>query len=115
DFLGSVDDCASGTCLAQSCEPGYDDCDGNPADGCESLDTSARCGACDKACDGSLFNVASASCDNQQCVLACASGFADCDHDPSTGCETPITTLEHCGDCDTPCARPNAVMTCDTG
>jgi hypothetical protein len=112
---GSFDDCATGVCLAQSCEPGYDDCDGNRANGCESLDLPSHCGACDKTCDTSLLHVTSASCSNQQCAIGCPSDFADCDHDPSTGCETPITSLQRCGSCDTPCAIAHAEASCDAG
>jgi hypothetical protein len=115
DFSGSIDDCSTGTCLAQSCEPGFDDCDGNPANGCESLGDSVHCGACNKICDTTLTNVTSASCDNQQCATSCATGFGDCDNDTSTGCESPITTLMRCSDCSTACAATNAVMNCDTG
>ncbi len=115
DFAGSVDDCSSGVCLAQSCEPGYDDCDGDPSNGCESLDHSPSCGACGHVCDDTLPNVASASCEGGQCDATCASGFADCDHDVETGCETSTRTNSHCGGCDTACSRPNAVMSCASG
>ena len=34
----------------------------------------------------------------------CPSGFADCDQDPSNGCEADLQTSNgHCGRCDTPC------------
>ncbi len=116
DFTGSVDDCGTGVCLAQSCEPGYDDCDGNPANGCEALDQPDRCGACDKSCDTSLLNVTAASCDNEQCNVTCAHGFGDCDGDPSTGCETSVSdSLMRCGGCDSPCGYPHAEVSCVDG
>jgi hypothetical protein len=45
---GNGSACAAGQCL---CNPDSDDCDGNPANGCETiLDTDANCGGCGAAC-----------------------------------------------------------------
>ncbi|MFI5308909.1 MAG: hypothetical protein ACHQ53_16240, partial [Polyangiales bacterium] len=115
DFTGATSDCATGVCLATACAPGYDDCDGNPANGCDSLTQASHCGACDKSCDTSLSNVTTADCSSAGCTLQCASGYADCDNDPSTGCETKISSLQRCGACDTPCSLPHSEVSCDTG
>ncbi|MBK9263985.1 MAG: hypothetical protein IPM54_29810 [Polyangiaceae bacterium] len=46
----------------------------------------------------------------------CPTGFAECDGDPTTECETDTTTLEHCGACDNACAAaPNANVACEGG
>ncbi len=38
---------------------------------------------------------------------------ADCDHDPSNGCETPIDTVDNCGACGVVCSPSNnALPTC---
>jgi hypothetical protein len=60
--------CTGGIC-GYTCNPGWGDCDGNPANGCESdLHTAARnCGACGTVCG------ASSACVNGACVGASAS------------------------------------------
>jgi len=35
--------------------------------------------------------------------VMCGAGTADCDGRPDNGCETDITTRDHCGDCTTVC------------
>ena len=46
----------------------------------------------------------------------CPVRFADCDGDPSNGCETNVRESPfHCGACRVGCVRPNAVMTCASG
>lgn len=43
-------------------------------------------------------------CTGPTCVIACSSGYADCDDDLSNGCETEIGgNLEHCGACGRTC------------
>lgn len=45
--------CNNGACMLQSCNPGFADCDGNTANGCE-LNVSSdanNCGSCGKSCD----------------------------------------------------------------
>ena len=115
DLRGSESDCSSGACLAGACASGYADCDGNKANGCESLAADDNCGGCGKTCDDTLSNVNSAGCGDQECVVDCAAGFDDCDSDTGTGCETPVTTRQRCGDCDTPCAINHALVTCGSG
>src|SRR5438477_353635 len=42
----------SDTCFLSACDFGFDDCNGNPKDGCETttLDDVKNCGGCGKAC-----------------------------------------------------------------
>lgn len=117
DFVGSLETCGSGSCIATGCEANYKECDGDPSNGCESLASGANCGACNQICDGTLMNALSASCGTGTCVPTCdtAMGFDDCDSDPFNGCEASIFNLLRCGDCLTPCDIPNAVASCDTG
>lgn len=44
--------CAAGACGIASCDPGFKDCDGNAADGCEIniTNNAANCGRCGLAC-----------------------------------------------------------------
>lgn len=47
---------------------------------------------------------------------ACPSGFADCDDDPSNGCETSVDSdLDHCGFCDNVCVAVNGDSSCVEG
>jgi hypothetical protein len=77
---------------------------GGPVNGyanCHNLQTDPEnCGACGVRCgDGD-----SALCDNGFCTTVCPAGFADCNNDPSDGCEVD-TRIDpyHCGSCTTRC------------
>ena len=106
--------CASGTCQIESCNPGWGNCDGIDANGCETpLNTLTNCGGCGVPCN--LPN-ASESCSTGTCqVTSCTGPFANCDGVASNGCETPINTLTNCGGCGVPCNLPNASESCSTG
>lgn len=55
--------CAGGACAVGQCAPGYGDCDGSAADGCEApLDTSSNCGVCGHVCVGGQ------SCGGSACI-----------------------------------------------
>jgi hypothetical protein len=88
--------CVAGGCIVGTCAPGFADCNGNPADGCEArLDTSTEdCGACGVRCPN-ILGVAMA-CVAGRCVASCPDGtppiagaceaggsacFADADND----------------------------------
>jgi hypothetical protein len=50
--------CTRGSCVIGRCKPGYRDCNGVAADGCE-VDLQSdpeSCGACDSACKSHLCN-----------------------------------------------------------
>ena len=48
--------------------------------------------------------------------VGCPVRLADCDGDPSNGCETNVReSLAHCGACGASCARAHAVTTCASG
>ncbi len=104
--------CSTGVC-GYTCSPGYADCNGLATDGCEvNTQTSpTQCGSCGHAC--SLSN-ATAGCVSGACTVAsCASGYADCNHIPSDGCEVNTgTSTTNCGTCGTVCATGD---TCTAG
>jgi len=60
-------------------------CDGVCTD---PLTDPAHCGTCPKACEGVVDNATGIRCAAARCgYAACASGFGDCDRDPTNGCE----------------------------
>jgi hypothetical protein len=98
--------CMAGACSVRACDALWGDCDGNTRNGCETpLTTASHCGSCDVACVTPAN--ASAVCvvgTSTRCSFACSLGFADCDSNPSNGCETDLaTSLRHCGRCNAPC------------
>lgn len=104
--------CASGSCMLVGCNPGFADCNGDPADGCEAdLASAATCGACDNACPGS-----SPLCMMEMGSFVCRSACGDprlstC----GTSCVDTMTDLGHCGGCGRACAPANGTGTCSAG
>jgi len=91
------------------CEDGVGDCDGNPMNGCETKLTTdlMNCGACGQVCD---FAGGIGSCEGGKCVLqACTSGWADCNLDPSDGCEQVVGNQGCDARCDYPDGSPMIV------
>jgi hypothetical protein len=109
--------CASFACGLGSCDLGFEDCDGDPANGCE-VDTTtdaSSCGACYAPC-GPVASGAPA-CVGSLCAAACDAPFDDCNADLSDGCETDTSTdAASCGACNAPCAAlPFATSVCLAG
>lgn len=110
-------DCAGGNCTGGTCSlvclDGKGNCDGDPSNGCEAnLKTEAdHCGACDMRCN---VPHATALCSGGKCqVEACTPPFADCDGDPSNGCETNTSADgKNCGACGTTCVDINGTPAC---
>ncbi|MDB4931062.1 MAG: uncharacterized protein JWM10_3546, partial [Myxococcaceae bacterium] len=100
-------ECRRGMCTFV-CAPGFADCDGNAANGCETNLRSDRgsCGACRVACEGGQN--AEGICDQGACRLACAMGYADCNGAPRDGCEVGLNgDPAHCGSCAAACEAPS--------
>jgi len=110
---GSDGACAAGRCR---CAPGRADCDGDPANGCETStdDDPAHCSACGARCDASHGVLA---CEAGACVVrGCAARWGDCDGDGRDGCEAPLATAENCGACGVACPAPaHASAVCVVG
>ncbi|MFZ2804191.1 MAG: hypothetical protein WA001_03135 [Patescibacteria group bacterium] len=104
--------CANEACAVGQCVADYMDCNGSPTDGCEvDIKTDAgHCGSCGKACN--LANTTQ-SCVNGACAVGtCATGFKDCNTDPSDGCEVNVTnTKAHCGSCGHACTNAHDACT----
>jgi hypothetical protein len=83
------------------CAVGLGDCDGNPANGCETdTRTSAtNCGGCGRAC------VPGDPCAAGVCVRnPCLEGYGNCDGLAANGCETNTRfSAAHCGTCGHAC------------
>ncbi len=93
--------CTKGTC-ALACPAGLADCDGKPANGCETdITTVTNCGACGTACTNA--NGATA-CTKGVCAPTCAAGYANCNGNPDDGCETALSSTSDCGTCGRACA-----------
>lgn len=107
--------CVAGQCAVASCEPGFDDCDLDPSNGCEvALNSLEHCGGCGQTCG---YENASAQCDSGSCEFdTCDAGFEDCNNWLIDGCEVDTTSnLSHCGGCGQVCALANAQTQCSAG
>ncbi|MBL8684654.1 MAG: hypothetical protein JNK05_36095 [Myxococcales bacterium] len=105
--------CAAGGCGIGSCDPGFADCDGNAANGCE-VDTRSSvgsCGACGNAC--APANGAGVCAMGVCGVASCNAGFADCNASAADGCEVNTTnSASHCGACGNVCTIANGAAAC---
>ncbi|MFO0609355.1 MAG: hypothetical protein U0324_39690 [Polyangiales bacterium] len=107
--------CASGACGVAACNPGFANCDGNAANGCEtSATTVANCGACGNACAAAPH--ASPACAAGACRLTCDAGWYDADGNAANGCELDVTTDSDCGRPGNACVSGDGnVTTCVAG
>lgn len=100
--------CVASTC-GSTCNMGWRDCDSSPST-CETRTSNdvANCGACGNACPTRAN--ATSTCVTGSCGFMCAVGFADCNGDPSDGCEANLQTdAAHCGICTNSCTPSGAV------
>jgi hypothetical protein len=97
--------CDAGACDL-SCAPGWGNCDGNDATGCEThlQSSGAHCGMCGRRC------AADQNCMGGACV--CPTGLTTC---PGTSCVNLATDRSHCGSCGNACALPNTAANCVMG
>jgi hypothetical protein len=113
NFAHASETCTAGACGFGGCDAGFADCDGAVANGCEvNLQSSlANCGGCGAVCDAPG---AAESCLAGTCVVGvCEAGRADCDANPSNGCEVDTTSNRaHCGGCNLACALDHASESC---
>lgn len=89
--------------LVEVCNDGID----NDGDGLVDCQDVADCPA-GVACGAHAVCAPTQSCE-------CDSLWGDCNGDPLDGCETHLTTLTHCGACNSACSLANATESCATG
>ncbi len=84
-----------------------------PGVGCvDLLANIEHCGRCGQRCgDAPNVNAGLTRCVSGVCAVAqaCTAGWADCDGDPSNGCEANLRDPAHCGRCGTVCRDPSPV------
>ena len=107
-----VPQCVTGACSVASCSPGYANCDGAAANGCEinSNTDAANCGVCGHACSipNGLPGYTAGVCT----VASCNAGFANCDGSAGNGCEARLLDDEsHCGACGFRCRAGRSART----
>lgn len=108
--------CINGLCAIGSCNPGFANCNGNVADGCEVNIASdlLNCGACNSVCPNRPNTIK--TCVNGVCSYICTTNFADCNNNMSDGCETNLlTSANNCSGCGNVCTVPNANSNCVGG
>ncbi len=102
--------CESATCRTGSCGAGLGDCDGMAANGCETdtRTSTLNCGGCGARC---VPTNGTGQCVAGSCtVMACNTGFGDCDRIAANGCETgTLASIAHCGSCNRACTAASAV------
>ncbi|MBK9262557.1 MAG: hypothetical protein IPM54_22475 [Polyangiaceae bacterium] len=116
NLANATEACVMGMCAVDSCDMGWADCDMTPGNGCEvNTTTVMNCGACGNACPSGPNSMA--TCANGMCGLACSQNFADCNNDPTDGCEVNLlTSTANCGTCGHLCSGANSVSTgCTNG
>ncbi|MBN2497801.1 MAG: proprotein convertase P-domain-containing protein [Deltaproteobacteria bacterium] len=108
--------CEGGQCLLTACTDEHEDCNLDPADGCETDPASdlQHCGGCGQSCS---FPGGVASCRDRICELVgCQAGRADCNGTSNDGCETDLRSdTENCGHCGQRCEPPRAEAVCEQG
>ena len=96
-------DCSASLCTYGACNTGWDNCDDDRTNGCETdiMNDDQNCGDCHLSCkpvNGTNY------CGSGVCHPNCMSGWGDCDATPSNGCETGLLdNIDHCGACDYNC------------
>jgi hypothetical protein len=108
DVPNATATCQNDGCALQSCNPGFEDCDGDPANGCE-IDVDSdpdNCGGCGNACAAPGQPGTCVYCQQGQCQSsACPPYYGDCNCDPSDACEVDLKTdSSNCGFCGHVCA-----------
>ena len=116
--------CEANLCILD-CNLATGDCNEKAVDGCESnLNTDLNnCGVCGQSCN--LPNTLTTICAGGKCEIdfgmgeadrGCAPGYADCNSDPSDGCEVDLQAdPSNCGECKAVCSDNHNTPSCESG
>jgi hypothetical protein len=99
--------CTNGGC-GLACNVNFGNCDGEGTNGCETdLRTAVgHCGGCGRRCP--MGGNSAAGCTMGACTLSCSFGWANCDGNPSNGCEVfPASDARNCSRCGRACSSIN--------
>ena len=104
--------CAASACAIGTCAPGFADCDGVAANGCE-VNTQAdngNCGTCGTSCPAGQV------CSGGTCGTTCAAPLAACTGVSAAYCANTQNDPSNCGACGRNCALAHtAVTSCVAG
>jgi serine/threonine-protein kinase len=98
-----------GVCDVAACHAGFDDCDADKKNGCETnLRTDPdHCTSCERRCP--VLPHAQRGCGDACTVWRCQDGFQDCNGSAADGCEVdPISDPANCGRCGHACRSGHA-------
>ena len=109
--------CEDSQCVSR-CQPGFEDCNEDPSDGCEiNIESDDdNCGVCGRSCNGRP-NSSGGFCDVGICALTCTGSFRNCNSNVSDGCEiNTATDTRNCGTCNNNCELVSAIdeVLCET-
>jgi hypothetical protein len=112
DIVNGVPGCLLGSCGLDHCKAGFQDCNGDPQDGCETNVQAdlKNCGNCGAQCP--TLPGGPSICQDGACVIGmCKMGFDSCDPGPLQYCQTSLLTDEdNCGKCGTKCPTVPALQ-----
>lgn len=105
--------CSGPGVCGTTCKTGYQNCDGNPSNGCEAdLASPTTCGSCNNTCNSTGGTPA---CSNGTCGIVCDTQHANCSGGVADGCETTLGTTTNCKGCGDACSAPSHAVAACTG
>jgi hypothetical protein len=118
EIANGVPGCLLGSCGLDHCKAGFQDCNSDPVDGCETNVQAdvKNCGNCGAQCP--TLPGGAVVCQDGACVIGmCKMGFDSCEPGPLQYCQTSLLSNEdHCGKCGVACPTvPSLQRACIAG
>lgn len=97
--------CSGGVCRGFACLEGWDNCDDNVGNGCETdLRAPDNCGACNNRCPSPAHATGVCVAPALRCAFVCNTRYADCNGSANDGCEANLDAdNRNCGACGALC------------